>query len=129
MSHKTDLERRTRESYGLICEYQEIISTSGDPKERARSRRVIAEQWALIKDYLAEYKKLAPTPWPVEIAEIAAHFDNPPPAGTAGTPASAVFDQRGQQVGTQINVAGDYIDLRQTAKDDEAAKTARGCRR
>jgi hypothetical protein len=59
------------------------------------------------------------------MAEIAAHFAGPAPGSSGETStaghrsASTLFDQRGQQVGTQINVAGDYVDRRGTDHGDE----------
>jgi hypothetical protein len=55
MSLYTDLEQHIRQSYELIKQYEDIIRLSNKPKEQARSRRVINEQWQLIKHYLAEY--------------------------------------------------------------------------
>lgn len=58
MSRKIDLENHIRESYGMIREYEDIISTSSDPKEKARSQRALNEQWALVRSYLDEYQPL-----------------------------------------------------------------------
>jgi len=55
MSRKTDLEQHIRESYSLIRQYEDMLRLSADPKEQARSRRGIEEQWELIERYLAEY--------------------------------------------------------------------------
>lgn len=74
MSRKTDLEHHLRESYALIREYEAIVQTSSEPKEKARSRRAIEEQWALVEGYLAEYRHLAGDAWPADVAEMAAHF-------------------------------------------------------
>lgn len=76
MSRKTDLERHIRDSYALICEYERILQNLSDPKEKARSRREMEEQWTSIEGYLAEYRRLAGVSWPEDIAEIAAHFPN-----------------------------------------------------
>jgi hypothetical protein len=73
-SRTTDLEHHLRESYALIREYEAIIQTSSEPKEKARSRRAIEEQWALVEGYLAEYRRLAGDAWPADVTEIAAHF-------------------------------------------------------
>jgi hypothetical protein len=59
MSIYTDLEQHIRDSYELIKQYEDIIKVSNNPKEQARSRRAINEQWQLIKDYLAEYTLLS----------------------------------------------------------------------
>ncbi len=74
MSRKADLEQHIRESYNLIREYEDIIQASSEPKEKARSRRTIEEQWSLIEGYLAEYRRLAGESWPADIAEISARF-------------------------------------------------------
>jgi hypothetical protein len=74
VSRKTDLEEHIRESYDLVREYEAIIQTSSDPKEKARSQRAIAEQWELIEGSLTEYRRLVNVAFPDDIAEIAAHF-------------------------------------------------------
>ena len=77
MSRKTDLEQHIRESYSLIRQYEEMLRLSADPKEQARSRRGIEEQWDLIKGYLAEYIPLCErlgVGMPEDITEITAHF-------------------------------------------------------
>ena len=58
-SRKTDLERGIRESYSLIREYETILRLSSDPKERARARHAIEEQWALTQESLDEYVSLS----------------------------------------------------------------------
>jgi|GEM_PF-1641365 len=76
MARKEDLEGHIRESYDLIREYEDILRLSGDPKEKARTRRAIEEQWSLIEGYLSEYRLLCQrngTPLPAGIGEIAAH--------------------------------------------------------
>lgn len=78
MARKEDLERHIRESYRLIHEYEDILRLATDPKEQARARRTIEEQWALIVEYLDEYLPLCRrigTPLPADIAEVAAHFE------------------------------------------------------
>lgn len=85
MSRKDDLEINIRESYGLICDYEQIQQNASDPKEKKRAERNITEQWQLIQDYLVEYSRLCdslrriPSP---DIAEIAA---------SAGLPLSSAF--------------------------------------
>jgi hypothetical protein len=110
MSRREDLENHIRESYGIIREYEAIRQVSDRPEEKQRARRLIDAQWALIEGYLAEYRRLAGGDWPPDIREIAAHFQagsgpEPAPAPSAGR-ATTVFNQRGQHVGQQINVAG-----------------------
>jgi len=58
MTRKEDLETAIQESYELIREYEAIIRTSDRPKEKARARREIEEQQALIKGYQAELNTL-----------------------------------------------------------------------
>ena len=74
MPRKTDLEQHIRESYDLVRQYEQVLRLSADPKEQARSRRGIEEQWDLIKGYLAEYVPLCERlilTAPEDIAEIA----------------------------------------------------------
>jgi hypothetical protein len=54
MSRRDDLESAIQESYELIREYETIIRTSDRPEEKARARRILREQRALIDDYQAE---------------------------------------------------------------------------
>lgn len=78
MARRKDLEGHIRESYNLICEYEEIMRTSDRPKEKARARRNIEEQWNLIEEYLGEYLALCQhgdSPIPSHIREIAARFE------------------------------------------------------
>jgi len=89
MSRKNDLEENIRASYQLIREFEKIRQDSNDPKERLRAERVIAEQWELIKGYLAEYVPLCQR-LQIEISQditeiaIAASFQIPiiPPVPT-----------------------------------------------
>jgi len=77
MSRKEDLERHIRASSQLILEYEDIIRSSENPKEKARSQRVIDEQWEFIKGHLAEYMPLCKhlnVNIPQDIAEIAVRF-------------------------------------------------------
>jgi hypothetical protein len=73
MTRATDLEQHIRDSYKLISEYEEILSLSDEPAERARSKRAIGEQWGYIVEYLAEYSTLCQTvraDVPPDIAQI-----------------------------------------------------------
>ena len=45
VTRRTDLEQHLRASYKLINEYEDILSLSADPAERAWARRAIDEQW------------------------------------------------------------------------------------
>lgn len=58
MTLKTDLEQHIRESYKLIKQFEDILRLSDNPKEQARSHRVIEEQRQLINRYLTEYVPL-----------------------------------------------------------------------
>jgi len=74
-SRKTDLEGHIRNSYSLIREYEVIIQTTSDPKEKARSQRALEEQWSFIESYLVEYRRLmAGDAFPDDIAEIVTRF-------------------------------------------------------
>jgi len=55
MGRKDDLEGHIRESYDLIRQYETIGRETDRPEERKRTRRIIDEQWDLIKGYLDEY--------------------------------------------------------------------------
>lgn len=70
-SRKTDLEANIRSAYQIVRQYEGIIRDSDRPEERARARRVIQEQWALVDGYLAEYRALAGDSMPGDIDEIA----------------------------------------------------------
>jgi formylglycine-generating enzyme required for sulfatase activity len=80
MSRKTDLEGHIHASYDLILKYEAILQTSSDPKEQARARRAIEEQWGLVAGYLEEYRSLAGGALPDAVAQIAARFDTAPGA-------------------------------------------------
>ena len=55
---KQDLERQIREMYGLIREYENILSESSDPAERRRARRGAERRWQLMGEWLQEYRRL-----------------------------------------------------------------------
>jgi hypothetical protein len=78
MTRKSDLENHIRNSYGFIREYENTLRLSDRPKEKARTRHNIAEQWRLIEGYLDEYLPLCQrigTPIQADIREIAARFE------------------------------------------------------
>jgi hypothetical protein len=78
VSRKDDLERHVRESYEIIRQYEEIDRTSDRPQEKARARREIEEQWALVKGHLATYQILCQRlgkPLAEDILEIAVTLD------------------------------------------------------
>ena len=85
MGRKEELENHIRESCDLIRQYETIIRETDRPKERKRARRIIDEQWELIKYYLDEYlplcRRLGAT-IPDDIAQVAARFDDGVPGGT-----------------------------------------------
>jgi hypothetical protein len=77
MGRKEDLEANIRDSYKLIREYEDTLRLSSDPKEQARSRRAMDEQWMLVRGYLDEYIPLSErlrTSIPGDIIEIVARF-------------------------------------------------------
>ncbi len=79
MTRKQDLEGHIRDSYSLIRKYEETLRLSDRPKEKARSRRAIEEQWALIQGYLNEYLPLCRrtgAPLPADVRDIAARFED-----------------------------------------------------
>ncbi|MFQ5616689.1 MAG: P-loop NTPase fold protein [Anaerolineales bacterium] len=66
-----------------------LRQTSSDPREKARARRAVQEQWSLVEGYLAEYRRLSGEALPPDIAEIAAHFaggDTSQPAASDPSP-------------------------------------------
>lgn len=75
MARQADLEKLIRESYDIILEYEEIRQLSSDPKEKRRAPQEIAEQWALIRGWLREYERVAPSGWPEDLVQIAARFE------------------------------------------------------
>jgi hypothetical protein len=95
MSRKIDLEQHIRESYNLIREFEDILRLSDNPKEQARARRTIEEQWELINGYLAEYVPLCKRlrlVMPEDITEtaVAAGISLAMPAQLGGQPVSAL---------------------------------------
>jgi formylglycine-generating enzyme required for sulfatase activity/energy-coupling factor transporter ATP-binding protein EcfA2 len=76
MSRQEDLEQSIRESYDIIRQYEAILCTSDRPEEKARARRLIREQWALVEGYLAEYRSVIGGALPDEMAQMAARFSS-----------------------------------------------------
>jgi hypothetical protein len=79
MTRKEDLEGHIRDSYNLILEYEEILRTSDRPKEKARARRNIKEQWELVEGYLDEYLLLCQrmgSPIASDIYDITVRFED-----------------------------------------------------
>jgi hypothetical protein len=104
MSRKEDLERHIRESYALIREYEDIVRLSNDPREKARGRRTIGEQWQLIVGYAKEYLAICQhleTPIPSDVSEIIARFEAAIDEETGESPAS----QAGSKYAIHINHA------------------------
>lgn len=58
MARTEDLETNIRGSYELVREYEDKLRYSNDPKEKARCREEIEDQWKLIRGYLEEYLRL-----------------------------------------------------------------------
>ncbi len=58
MPYKKDLEDAICTSYDLIRQYEAILRFSNDPKEKARTQQIIAEQWKYIKEHLDDYLAL-----------------------------------------------------------------------
>lgn len=58
MSRQDDLAQSISESRDIIREYEAIIRTSDRPEEKARARRIIQEQQALVQEYQAELDAL-----------------------------------------------------------------------
>jgi hypothetical protein len=72
-----DLADLIRDSYKIICEYDEILQTTSDPRERLRCEREKEEQWALIRGYLESYYAMCQSlvkPASPDIRQIASHF-------------------------------------------------------
>jgi hypothetical protein len=59
MSRQDDLVQSIDESRRIIREYEAIIRTSDRPEEKARARRILREQRALVEGYQAELDALA----------------------------------------------------------------------
>ena len=74
MTRQTDLEQNIRASYDLIREYETILQTAVDPKEKRRYTREMDEQWDLVQSYLRDYRPLVKGVMPEDIAQIAARF-------------------------------------------------------
>ena len=55
MSLKDQRELDIRRTHKLIRDYEAIVETTADPKERRRAERVIAEQQEILNAYLTEY--------------------------------------------------------------------------
>jgi hypothetical protein len=88
MTLKTDLEQHIRGSYKLIQEFEDILQFSDNPKEKARSRRAIGEQWELIKRYLSDYTSICERsnlPIPEDIALIMVLFQRTDSLGNPST--------------------------------------------
>lgn len=78
MSRRDDLIQHIRASYALIREYEEKIAFSKDPQEKAHDRRAMEEQWALVRGWLAELRRLGGA-LPADIADL----DAAPPGPAA----------------------------------------------
>lgn len=76
MGAADEITKRIRESYQLICAYEERRQTE-EPKIKLSSEREINGQWGLIEGYLEEYFVVCQDlsyRIPEDIQQIAAHF-------------------------------------------------------
>jgi hypothetical protein len=110
MTRRHDLESHIRESYALIRDYEDILRTSDRPKEKARARRNIEEQWGLIAGFLKEYLALCESQGlslPSDIQEIAARFENESTEPAPNVPESPLGDtaKTGSKYSIQIEHA------------------------
>jgi hypothetical protein len=110
MTRRQDLESHIRASYILICEYEDILRISDRPKEKARARRNIREQWGLIDGYLNEYLSLCErqgASLPSDVQEIAARFENKSAEPASNVSESSLGDavEKGSKYSIQIKHA------------------------
>jgi len=87
MGRKDDLEHLIRDSYDIIRQYEEIVQTSSDPKEKIRAWRTMEEQREFVNGYLAQYTPLCKAlnrAIPEDIAEIIVIASMPFPAPGSG---------------------------------------------
>jgi hypothetical protein len=95
VGRKDDLERRIRDSYKIIRQYEEIAQTSDRPEEKTRAWRKMEEQREHINGYLEQYNPLCQalkrTP-PEDIAEIMviASMPFPEPGSSDAPPGVAI---------------------------------------
>ena len=97
MSRQQDLEQHVNTSYELIREYEEILQLSSDPREKARCRREMAEQWALIRDWLVEYYRLVGGAFSPDLRQIAARFELRPAESAASPRPSLAVEASGER--------------------------------
>lgn len=103
MSRRDDLEQLIHSAYGIVRDYEQMLPVETRPEERRRAQQRMAEQWASIRDYLQEYRRIwPPASWPPEIREIAAHWDDFLPApGADSQPAAAARRADSQPAATE----------------------------
>ena len=53
-----ELEAQIRQAYQIVREYERELSLTSDPQTKARYRRRIEKQWALVDDWLDQYRRL-----------------------------------------------------------------------
>jgi hypothetical protein len=119
MSRKIDLEQHIRESYSLIRQYEDRLRLSADPKEQARARRAIEEQWDLVRSYLGEYNALTSrlgVDIEEDIAQIATHFGDITPESSVLTLRRVLTDTFSEQELRLLcfDLGIDFEDLRGT---------------
>ena len=88
MSRKSDLERNIRESYGLIRDAEAALRAPRAAASKLRLRHNVEEQWALVKEYIAEYMLLHQRlnfRVPADITQIAISVGQPPQTPAALT--------------------------------------------
>lgn len=110
MTRRHDLESHILESYALIREYEDILRISDRPKEKARARRNIKEQWGFIAGFLKEYLALCERQGvsPLsDIQEIAARFENEiaEPFSNASGSSQGDTSEKGSKYSIQIEHA------------------------
>ncbi len=77
MGRKDDLEQNIHECYKLIRQYEAIQRDTDRPEKHKRARRIINEQWELVRGYLDEYLLLCEQLQigiPDDLLEIMARF-------------------------------------------------------
>jgi hypothetical protein len=70
MTRKEHLEQMIRDSLSLIVEYGRIQQTTNDPREQLRVQRSIADQSALVNQFVAEYRPIAGESVPPDLAGL-----------------------------------------------------------
>jgi hypothetical protein len=103
MARKEDLQWHIRESGSLILEYEDKHRLASDPKEKASCQRQITEQWALIRGWLREYERVAPSGWSEDLRQIAARLEEKGSAAAA-VPQGESLSQATMQVTSTLTI-------------------------